>query len=354
MPGLLSIMNKLITGYRRYLTGVWLGTMVAIALLFPSCSGTKYLSRADYRLMRQEADAFLAGMAPDLQHRQAEAVRKAIDGDDKALQEVRNSRNQAPALSANVTTRMLTDRLRLYELADGNGAPVPALVYLHGGGWTFGSLNSCAGFCDAVAASGAAKVIAVDYRLAPENPYPAGLDDCIAAMRYVVRNAGLLGIDPQRIAIGGDSSGGNLAIATALAQECRGLAEALLLFYPVTKAYCDNSASWAEYGAGYGLDAEIMEEFNRAYLAGSDAAAPAVSVAHATDEELAALPRTLLIAAGRDILRDQGSEFAARLGSKAMRIEYPGATHLFITVPGQDRAFGKSVSLAARFLRRTR
>lgn len=325
---------------------------LTLAAALTACHGTRYLSAADNRIMRQEADAFLAGMAPDLQHRQAEAVRNAIAGDSRALQEVRNSRNQAPALSANVKTGMLTDRLRLYEPADGNDAPLPALVYLHGGGWTFGSLNSCARFCDAVAASGAAKVIAVDYRLAPENPYPAGLDDCIAAMRYVVRNAGSLGIDPQRVAIGGDSSGGNLAIATALAPECRGLAEALVLFYPVTKAYCDNSASWAEYGVGYGLDAEIMEEFNRAYLAGRDAADSSVSVAHAADEELAALPRTLLVAAGRDILRDQGREFAERLGSKATRIEYPGATHLFITVPGQDRAFGKSVSLTAGFLRR--
>lgn len=328
-------------------------TVAVAAAALSSCQGTRHLSRADNRLMRQEADAFLAGMPADLQHRQAEAVRKAIDGDTEALNAVRASRNSEPTLSANVAARMLTDRLRLYEPVDGNDAPLPALVYLHGGGWTFGSLNSCARFCDAVAASGAAKVIAVDYRLAPENPYPTGLDDCITAMRYVVSNAGLLGIDPQRIAIGGDSSGGNLAIATALAPECRGLAEALVLFYPVTKAYCDDSSSWTEYGAGYGLDAEIMEEFNRAYLAGSDAAASAVSVAHSSDDELYALPRTLLIAAGRDILRDQGREFAARLGSKAVRIEYPDATHLFITVPGQDRAFGKSVSLTTRFLSRT-
>lgn len=119
----------------------------------------------------------------------------------------------------------------------------------------------------------------------------------------------------------------------------------------MTKAYADGSRSWADFGSGYGLDAEIMEEFNRAYLAGSDAANPAVSVALGSDGELAALPRTLLVAAGRDILCDQGRELAARLGSRATRVEFPEAVHLFITVPGQERAFRKSVELTVSFLR---
>ncbi|MDE6587849.1 MAG: alpha/beta hydrolase [Paramuribaculum sp.] len=341
-------------GCGRGVSAVFVGLLIVAAVAaaaLSSCQGTRHLSRVDNRLMRQEADSFLAGMPADLQRRQADAVRKAIEGDTEALHAVRASRNGEPEMSGNVTARMLTDRLRIYEAAGGTDTPLPALVYLHGGGWTFGSLNSCARFCDAVAASGDVKVIAVDYRLAPENPYPAGLDDCVEALRYVSRNAAALGIDPRRIAIGGDSSGGNLAVATALAPECRGMAEALVLFYPVTKAYADGSRSWADFGSGYGLDAEIMEEFNRAYLAGSDAANPAVSVALGSDVELAALPRTLLVAAGRDILCDQGREFAARLGSRATRVEFPEAVHLFITVPGQERAFRKSAELTVSFLR---
>lgn len=168
----------------RIIVSQFITVSVAAAAL-SSCQGTRHLSRADNRLMRQEADSFLAGMPADLQPRQADAVRKAIEGDTEALRAVRASRNGEPEMSGNVTARMLTDRLRIYEAAGSSDTPLPALVYLHGGGWTFGSLNSCARFCDAVAASGDVKVIAVDYRLAPENPYPAGLDDCVEALRYV-------------------------------------------------------------------------------------------------------------------------------------------------------------------------
>ena len=98
--------------------------------------------------------------------------------------------------------------------------PLPLLIYLHGGGWTFGSINSCARFCNAIASSGKIKVLAVDYRLAPEHPYPAGLDDCCDAVEFAIDNATTLGIDADKISVGGDSSGGNLSIATAI--RCNG------------------------------------------------------------------------------------------------------------------------------------
>ena len=300
--------------------------------------------------MRVEADRFLQGLPPDMQQRQAAAIRDAIAGDCSALQQVRQARNHPPAISPNVTAKMLNDRLCLFEPKDYTGEPLPLLVYLHGGGWTFGSINSCGRFCNELAASGLVKVLAVDYRLAPENPFPCGLNDCIEAFDYAVANSASLNIDPHRITVGGDSSGGNLAIAVALTARRDIMPHSLLLFYPVTKAFDDNSTSWRDYGVGYGLDAGIMEEFNRAYTGSGDAADTRISVGLCDGKALGQLPPTLLVAAGRDILCDQGKECAAKAAGRVRRIEFPEAVHLFITVPGQETAFRNAVALAVDFM----
>lgn len=302
------------------------------------------------QLMKDQADAFLKNMPFGLQHRQTVAILKAIEGDNRELMAVRDARNTQPSYSDQVETRMLTETMRIYEPKEGRGMRLPVLLYLHGGGWTFGSINSCGRFCDAMAASGQMRVIALDYRLAPEHPYPAGLHDCIAAVEYIIEHSDDLQIDSDRITLGGDSSGGNLALVTALSIQCRGSIESLLLFYPVTKAFDDGSESWRLYGKGYGLDAEIMEAFNRAYTLQSDVHSTAISVGLCSDEALRALPRTLIVAAERDILCDQGKELAERMGEKATRVEYPGAVHLFITVPGQEAAFERAVSDALSFM----
>lgn len=301
-------------------------------------------------VMKTEADKFLREMPVGMQQCQASAIRKAMGGDYRDLEAVRHSRNNAPMISDNVKTVMLSPRLCLFEPADSEGKSLPLLIYLHGGGWTFGSINSCGRFCNELAASGKVKVMAVDYRLAPEYPYPYGLEDCCEAMRYAVENSSLLNIDPERITVGGDSAGGNLAIALVLSGKCEKLPESLLLFYPVTKAFADNSVSWDAYGSGFGLDSEIMEIFNAAYVGDENAMNPCISVGLYKQETLGLLPRTLLVAAERDILCDQGKEFAKMAPEKVSRIEFPGAVHLFITVPGQERAFHKAVELALRFV----
>lgn len=308
------------------------------------------LSADDNNAMKEQADAFLHDMPQDLQRRQMLAIRKAIDGDSGELNAVRMSRNSAPAAPAHVITCMLTPTLRLYEPKDCGDKKLPLLIYLHGGGWTFGSLNSCARFCNAMVESGRLKVLAVDYRLAPEHPFPAGLEDCVEAVNFAWENANRLDIDIKRISIGGDSSGGNLAIATSLSNRCTGKIESLILFYPVTKAYDDGSPSWKHYGSGFGLDAELMCEFNRAYVADANPLDKRISVGDCDDDTLKRLPHALLIAAGRDILCDQGKEFAKKTGKRLTRIEFPDAVHLFITVPGQDKAFRKAVELASDFL----
>lgn len=327
------------------------GSHLSIAIFFPKSKEEKEVAEiAEQCLMRIQADKFLRNMPSDLQHKQTLAILRAIDGDNKGLTAVRNARNAPPKYSDHVETKMITPIMRLYEPKGSQDQHLPVLLYLHGGGWTFGSINSCGRFCDALAASGKMRVIALDYRLAPEHPYPEGLDDCVSAVNYIIDHAAELHIDANHITIGGDSSGGNLALATALSETCRGKIESLLLFYPVTKAFDDGSESWKQYGKGFGLDAEIMEAFNRAYTINADNRCSAISVGLCSDEELNMLPRTLLIAAERDILRDQGLNLAERMCGKIQRIEYKGAVHLFITVPGQDTAFDRAVKDAIGFI----
>ena len=327
------------------------GQHVCIAVFVPDARQERDVATiAQECLMRTQADAFLKHMTPNLQHTQTLAIIKAMDGDNSDLEAVRQSRNAEPQYADNVQTRMITPTMRIYEPKHSHEKSLPVMLYLHGGGWTFGSINSCGRFCNAMAASGAMRVIALDYRLAPEHPYPMALNDCIAALQHIISHSDELHIDTNRITLGGDSSGGNLALATALSKQHRGSIESLLLFYPVTKAFDDGSTSWQLYGKGYGLDAEIMETFNRAYTMQADSRCTAISVGLCSDDELRALPRTLLIAAERDILCDQGRELASRMGSKATRIEYKGAVHLFITVPGQDAAFQRAVKDAVAYI----
>lgn len=295
----------------------------------------------------KEADAFLSNLPAKLQENQTKAIRMALSGNSEQLEAIRSSRNIAPELPIGVTRTHVSDNLALFRDVRYDNDTLLLLVYLHGGGWTIGSINSCSRFCAALALNGIA-VLAVDYRLAPEHGYPDGLNDCISAVLTAASN-----IDKWKcsgISIGGDSSGGNLAIATAMSCP-EGTFNSLMAFYPVTKAYPDNSSSWKGFGTGFGLDSELMMAFNEAYT--SDIHNPLVSPADALDDELEKLPPTLIVAADRDILREQGAEFANRLKQLGKEVEYrmvPKSVHLFITVPGQTAAFNYAVSEASWFI----
>lgn len=319
-----------------------------------------------------EADDFLDALPDGYQDRQGDAVLHALRGQTAELQNVRMSRNAASLSSDKVETEDLLGtgaargiKMRLYRNKGKDGEKLPLLIYLHGGGWTFGSIHSCGSFCMRLAETGDVNVLAVDYRLAPENPYPSGLMDCVSAVEYAFAHAEEWGCSPQRISIGGDSSGGNLALATAMYMEDSELKDkirSLVLFYPVLKSYPDKSASWKRYSRGYGLDSRLMESFIEAYLNApadggssvkSDAKEAMVSPAEASDEQISKLPPILIVGAERDILYDQGKEFAARLkgkGNDAEHITFPGAVHLFITVEGQPTAFNKSISITSAYL----
>lgn len=308
--------------------------------------------------MASETAAFLGGMPAGLQESQAEAVRRASAGDCDALRNVRNSRNVASELPEGIVVSEIGTTMKMFRPAAGVGRVRPALLYLHGGGWCFGSINSCTCYCAALAAEADIAVIALDYPLAPENPYPAALNACAEAFDYLVSHADSLGIDPQRISVGGDSAGGNLALALALSKGENGAdsqsIRSLVLFYPVVYAGNDGSDSWRAFGEGYGLDSSLMDAFNSAYIGSTDVENPLISPIFATDASLRTLPPVLMVNAERDILLDQCSRMAERMeaaGCSLRREIHPSTVHLFITVPGQPTAFRTAVTLSADFLR---
>lgn len=327
--------------------------------LFFLLSSSVSLNAQSYR---QEADTFLETFPKGLQKLQCEAIQKACRGDGSALQAIRTSRNRPTPLNENVEITEISPTLRLYRPIQRGLHPLPLLIYLHGGGWTFGSIQSCARFCSELTATGEIMVLAVDYRLAPEFPYPDGLNDCLAAWEWARKQAREWGCDPELISMGGDSAGGNLALATVLRLGAgkQPLPHSIVLFYPVVSAWNDRSSSWQNYQKGAGLDGPLMEAFNAAYCQGIDHAIreeahrnPFISPSVAPDSLLRAMPRTLLVAAERDILCDQGKSFYNRLKTLDVEIErreIPGSVHLFITVPGQERAFRQSIEWTRRFL----
>ncbi|HLB04329.1 MAG TPA: alpha/beta hydrolase, partial [Gaiellaceae bacterium] len=156
-------------------------------------------------------------------------------------------------------------RVRVYE-PPGDAGPHPLLVYFHGGGWIIGGLDTHDGVCRSLAARTPCVVVAVDYRLAPEHRFPAAVEDAWAATAWGAEHAASLGADPARVAVGGDSAGGNLAAVVALRARDRGLPLALqLLVYPVTDYRFDRPSYW-EFASGYGMSREDMRWFWGHYL----------------------------------------------------------------------------------------
>lgn len=299
--------------------------------------------------MQTEERTFLSNMKPGLQHTQMLAVRAAIQGDDTALQQIRQSRNLAPTLPETIAATYVTPGLCLFVPVNAASRKRPLLLYLHGGGWCFGSINSCARFCAALAEAGDCCVAALNYRLSPEYPYPEPLNDCVQAFSYLKQHAEEWGCDTTQISVGGDSAGGNLALATAMSIDG---VHKVIPIYPVTKLFTEITPLWEKYAVGYGDDAELLEAFNDAY-ARNETHNPLVSVGLASDAALTKLPPMLILSAGHDILFDQTAELAVRLKNLNHPLQYhvfPTATHLFITVPGQPTAFAEAVKIIARFL----
>jgi acetyl esterase len=210
--------------------------------------------------------------------------------------------------------------------------PAPLLVYYHGGGWCIGDLDTHDGVCRFLATASGAAVLSVDYRLAPEHPFPAAVEDAWTAFAWAAANAPALGADPARIAVGGDSAGGNLsAVVSLLAREGGGPAPVhQLLLYPVTDAE-GQFESRRTYARGFLLTEADREAYEASYLPGGvDAADPRVSLLQVAD--LSNLPPAYLVTAGFDPLRDEGEAYALRMreaGTAVALRRHPGLIHAF-------------------------
>ncbi|MBS0474244.1 MAG: chloramphenicol hydrolase [Proteobacteria bacterium] len=208
-----------------------------------------------------------------------------------------------------------------FYLPEGAGKNPPLVLYFHGGGWVIGDLESHDATCRALARSSGAAVLSVDYRLAPETKFPGPLDDCYDALLWAAEHASELGVDAQRLAVAGDSAGGNLAAAVAIrARDENGPAlRHQLLIYPVTDTDFDN-ASNAENGTGdYFLSTAMMQWFWAQYL--GDYSDPHVHAAVLRHENLGGLPPATVLVAQYDPLRDEGLAYAAALEAARVPVE---------------------------------
>jgi acetyl esterase len=286
---------------------------------------------------------------PPLHHQSVEQARAFHVADAAAL-------NGPPAPVAAVADRRVPGPagelpLRIYT-PEGE-PPFPIVVFFHGGGWVVGTLDTYDPLCRALAAATPAVVVSVDYRLAPEHRWPAAVEDAYAATEWASRNAAALGGVQHRLAVAGDSAGGNLAAVVALGARDRGgpAIAFQLLVYPALDAAGD-TASWREYADGYHLTADGMRWYWDHYLGGADGAAPDASPLRAAF--VGGLPPALVIGAEYDILRDEGEAYAARLaeaGVDASASRHAGVVHGFVRWRAVTGAAGDALQEAATALR---
>jgi acetyl esterase len=221
--------------------------------------------------------------------------------------------------------------VRLYYPND--QTPLPVLVWYHGGGWVLGTLDRSDPVCRELANTAGCIVVSVDYRLAPEHKFPAGLDDCEAAYYWALDNAASFGGDPRRVAVGGDSAGGNLAAAVSLRakEAARVLPTFQVLVYPVTDSDFTRS-SYLENRDGYLLTEVAMRWFWDQYVnSPAELVHPHAAVVHA--ENLSGLPPALVITAEFDPLRDEGEAYADLLRQANVPVtvtRYDGMIHGFV------------------------
>ena len=241
--------------------------------------------------------------------------------------------------------------LRVYRPAGVPAStPLAVLVFFHGGGWVIGDLETHDVLCRQLTAGSGVSVVSVDYRLAPEHKFPAAVDDAWAATRWVVAHAGELAVDASRLAVGGDSAGGNLAAVVALLARDKG-APAIavqVLIYPVTDLVGE-TRSYRDFAEGYLLTREGMRWFIAHYLT-AEAEAADWRASPLRAQSLAGLPPALIVTAGFDPLRDEGEAYAERLRDAGVRVDsvcYGGMIHGFVPMGRLLDTAGRAISLIA-------
>lgn len=242
--------------------------------------------------------------------------------------------------------------VRTYRPAGSGDAPLATLVWFHGGGWVIGDLDTHEALCRDLAAGSGCCVVAVDYRLAPEHRFPAAHDDAEAVVDWLLRHGERLGVDPARVAVGGDSAGGHLATVTARRLRDRAGADgggavcAQVLVYPVTDAAAgpDDHPSRREHAEGYLLTGQVMDFFTDTYIPDlDDRRLPDASPLRAAD--LTGLPPALVVVAGHDVLADEGLAYAKRLADAGVPTELEhleGGIHLCAQMP--TTAIGRGIT----------
>ena len=300
-----------------------------------------------------QAQTFLeqlaAAGAPPLHELSVEEARQVIvqlfgtTGDPEAVGAVQN--RTIPGAAGEMPTRIYTP--------SGTG-PFPVLVYSHGGGWVIGNLDAYDATCRALTNAAGCIVVAMEYRLAPEHKFPAAPEDCYAATQWVTANAAAIGGDPARLAIGGDSAGGNLtAVVAHMARDRGGPAlRYQLLVYPVTDYHFD-TASYRENAEGYLLTKDAMVWFWNHYLRSTtDGTNPLASPLRATN--LHGLPPAMVLTAEFDPLRDEGEAYAARLQEAGVPVtlrRYGGMIHGFFSLGAVFTQGQQAIADAAAGLR---
>ncbi|MCG8491297.1 MAG: alpha/beta hydrolase [Sneathiellales bacterium] len=244
--------------------------------------------------------------------------------------------------------------LRIYT-PEGATGTLPVLVFYHGGGWVIGSRNSHDALCRSIANKGPFLIISVDYRMGPEAKFPAAVDDAYTALLWAQENAGRYSGDPSRIAVGGDSAGGNLSAVTCLMakEKSTPLPVFQWLIYPATNMDMVTQ-SHTDFAEGYFLTKPLMEWFQGHYLTGAQdrgnwKASPLKA------ESLSGLPEALVQTAGFDPLKDEGKAFSDRLNAEGVRsvyTDYPGMIHGFINLGGAIDAAEKAVDEGVQHLKK--
>lgn len=274
---------------------------------------------------------FAQAPVPDWSTASPEVIRAANDvplpgGPPQAMAKVEDISMQLPG-------RTIAARLYIPEGAE---SIPPLLIYYHGGGWVVGTLDTHDSTCRALAGASNAAILSIAYRLAPEHAYPAPLDDCHDALVWASQNAALLGIDPTRLAVGGDSAGANLAGAVAIMARDNGGPELRhqLLIYPVTDMDFERQ-SYTENGSGeYFLSTEAMHWFWQRYL-GSTPVSKAPLAAILQQQNLKGVAAATIYTAEYDPLRDEGMLYAERLRSAEVAVDAeiaPGMIHGFFSM----------------------
>jgi acetyl esterase len=290
---------------------------------------------AEARTLLDLMDAAVKGGRPKLETLPHLVGRKAVDkmsedgeADPPEVAEVADGGFMGPASEI---------RFRRYRPIGVKAGLLPTLIYYHGGGFVIGNIETHDSTCRRLANKSRCQVISIDYRLAPEHPFPAPIDDGVASFRHIRDNAESFGADAARIAVGGDSAGG--AIAAVVCQLCRDAGEQgpafQMLIYPVTDSSNKETPSRQAFAEGYFLSKPLMDWFWEAYVPDEDTDLTDLRLSPLLAKDFSGLPPAFVLTAGYDPLRDEGRAYADRLidaGIKTTYVNYPGTIHGFFSL----------------------